>query len=57
MIPLDVGLPKVNEFEAAGQMRTLVPLAKILFISQECSFDMVEAALYLEHRGMPINFV
>jgi DNA-binding NarL/FixJ family response regulator len=51
LILLDVGLPKVNGFQAARQMRKLAPLAKILFISQEFSFDMVEAALRLGALG------
>src|SRR5206468_5290510 len=51
LILLDVGLPKLNGLEAARQMRKLAPLAKILFISQEFSFDMVEAALRLGASG------
>jgi len=51
LILLDVGLPKMNGLEAARQMRKLAPLAKILFISQEFSFDMVEAALRLGASG------
>src|SRR3954449_9558524 len=47
LILLDVGLPKVNGLQAARQIRKLAPLAKILFISQEFSFDIVEAALKL----------
>lgn len=45
LILLDVGLPKLNGLEAARQIRKAVPTAKILFISQEFSFDVVEAAL------------
>lgn len=45
LILLDVGLPKLNGLLAAQQMRKIAPLAKILFISQEFSFDVVEAAL------------
>jgi CheY-like chemotaxis protein len=44
LILLDVGLPKLNGLEAAREVRKLAPLAKILFISQEFSFDVVEAA-------------
>lgn len=51
LILLDVGLPKLNGLEAARQMRKLAPLAKILFISQEFSFDIVEAALRLGASG------
>ena len=45
LILLDVGLPKLNGVQAARQMRKVAPLAKILFISQEFSFDVVKAAL------------
>ena len=45
LILLDVGLPKLNGLLAAKQMRKVAPLAKILFVSQEFSFDVVEAAL------------
>lgn len=45
LILLDVGLPKLNGLEAARQIRKAVPAAKILFVSQEFSFDVVEAAL------------
>jgi DNA-binding NarL/FixJ family response regulator len=45
LVLLDVGLPKLNGIQAAKQMRKVAPLAKILFISQEFSFDVVKAAL------------
>ena len=45
LILLDVGLPKLNGLEAARQIRNVAPAAKLLFISQEVSFDVIEAAL------------
>jgi len=45
LVLLDVGLPRLNGVLAARQMRKVAPLAKILFISQEFSFDVVKAAL------------
>jgi DNA-binding NarL/FixJ family response regulator len=45
LIVLDIGLPKLNGLEAAREVHRLVPFAKILFVSQEFSFDLVEAAL------------
>lgn len=51
LVLLDVGLPELNGLEAARQMRKLVPLAKILFISQDFSFEVVEAALRLGAHG------
>jgi len=45
LVLLDVGLPGLNGVQVAKQLRKIAPLAKILFISQEFSFDVVEAAL------------
>ena len=45
LITLDVGLPSLNGIEAARQIRKLVPHAKILFITQESSADVVQDAL------------
>jgi DNA-binding NarL/FixJ family response regulator len=45
LVLLDVGLPKLNGVQAAKQLGKVAPLAKILFISQEFSFDVVKAAL------------
>jgi DNA-binding NarL/FixJ family response regulator len=44
MILLDVGLPKINGIEAARTIRKLAPQSKILFVSQESSVDVVQAA-------------
>lgn len=45
LILLDIRLPKLNGLRAARRIRQLVPRARILFISLEFSFDLVEAAL------------
>jgi DNA-binding NarL/FixJ family response regulator len=45
LVLLDVGLPKLNGVQAAKQLRKVAPLAKVLLISQEFSFDVVKAAL------------
>jgi DNA-binding NarL/FixJ family response regulator len=45
LILLDIGLPKLNGIEAARQIRKLSPQSKIIFVSQESSADMVQAAL------------
>jgi DNA-binding NarL/FixJ family response regulator len=47
LILLDIGLPTLSGIEAARQMRTLAKLAKILFVSQESSNDIVREALSL----------
>jgi DNA-binding NarL/FixJ family response regulator len=44
LVLLDIGLPKLNGLQAAMRIRNVAPLAKILFLSQEFSSDMVEAA-------------
>jgi DNA-binding NarL/FixJ family response regulator len=41
LILLDVGLPKLNGIEAARQIRRIAPNAKLLFVSQESSSDVV----------------
>jgi DNA-binding NarL/FixJ family response regulator len=44
LIVLDIGLPKLNGIEAARQIRKLVPESKIVFVSLECSPDVVQEA-------------
>jgi DNA-binding NarL/FixJ family response regulator len=44
LILLDIGLPKLNGIEAARRIRELTPQSKILFVSQESSVDVVQAA-------------
>jgi DNA-binding NarL/FixJ family response regulator len=51
LILLDVGLPRLNGLETARRLRRLAPLTKILFISQEFSFDLVEAAFRVGALG------
>jgi len=51
LIVLGIGLPKLSGLEAAKEARRLAPFAKILFVSQEFSFDIVEAALRLGASG------
>jgi DNA-binding NarL/FixJ family response regulator len=51
LILLDIGLPKLNGLQAAMRMRNASPLARILFLSQEFSSDIVEAAFRLGARG------
>jgi DNA-binding NarL/FixJ family response regulator len=45
LILVDVGLPKLNGIEAARQIRKVAPNSKILFVSQNSSIEIVEAAL------------
>jgi DNA-binding NarL/FixJ family response regulator len=43
LILLDVGLPNLNGLAAARQIRKLAPKARIIFVSQESSADVVLA--------------
>jgi len=51
LILLDIGLPGLNGIEVARRVGKLAPHARILFISQESSFDVVQECLRLGGRG------
>jgi CheY-like chemotaxis protein len=51
LILLDIGLPTLNGIEAARRIRNVSPESKILFVSQESSADVVQAALATGARG------
>jgi DNA-binding NarL/FixJ family response regulator len=51
VILLDIGLPKLHGFEVAQQIRRLAPGARLLFMSQESSADIVRKALSLGAHG------
>jgi DNA-binding NarL/FixJ family response regulator len=55
LILLDIGLPKLNGMEAARQIRSLSPKSKILFVSQECSADVVQHAFSLGACGYVVK--
>jgi DNA-binding NarL/FixJ family response regulator len=47
LILLDIGLPKLNGLEAARRILTLAPQARMIFLSQESSPEVVREALGL----------
>lgn len=51
LILLDLGMPKLNGLETAKRLPLFAPNAKILFISQETSADIVQEALRSGGRG------
>ena len=51
LILLDINLPKLHGFEVAQRIRRLAPHAKLLFLSQESSSDIVRKALSLGAHG------
>src|SRR6266481_56897 len=55
LILLDIGLPTLNGIEAARRIRSLAPNAKILFLSENNSSDIAEAALHTGGRGYVIK--
>jgi DNA-binding NarL/FixJ family response regulator len=55
LVLLDVGLPTLNGIEAARRIRRLSPESKIVFVSQESSADMVEAALSTGAAGYVVK--
>src|SRR5687768_8625155 len=51
LVLLDINLPKMHGFEVATQIRRLAPHARLLFLSQESSPDIVRKALSLGADG------
>jgi DNA-binding NarL/FixJ family response regulator len=55
LVLLDIGLPKLNGIAAARRIRVLSPQSKILFVSQESSVDIVQAAFSLGASGYVVK--
>lgn len=55
LVLLDIGLPKLNGIEAARRIRSLSPMSKIIFLSQESSADVVQEALNTGAHGYVIK--
>jgi len=57
LILLDIGLPGLNGIGAARRMGELAPNAKIIFLTQESSVDVVHEALSLGAWGYVANTI
>jgi DNA-binding NarL/FixJ family response regulator len=55
LVLMDIGLPSLNGIEAARRIRELVPEAKIIFLTQESSGDVVEEAVSLGASGYVVK--
>jgi DNA-binding NarL/FixJ family response regulator len=51
LILLDIGLPTLDGFAAARQIRKIAPECEIIFVSQESSADIVEEAFNIGAWG------
>src|ERR1700759_2793401 len=51
LILLDINLPTLNGLEAATRIAAHAPCSKVLFLSQECSFSVVERAFEVGAYG------
>ena len=55
LIVLDIGLPTLNGIQAARRIRELSPKSKILFLSENRSWDIAEAALHTGADGYVVK--
>lgn len=55
LILLDIGLPTINGIEAARRIRESAPQSKILFVSENRSFDIAEKALRTGAAGYVVK--
>ena len=55
LVLLDINMPVLNGIEAARQIRKLVPESKIIFLSQESSFEIIAEAMKVGASGYVIK--
>ncbi|HEY6249007.1 MAG TPA: response regulator transcription factor [Candidatus Angelobacter sp.] len=55
LILLDIGLPTLNGIEVARRIRERSPKSKILFLSENRSLDIIEAALHTGAGGYVVK--
>jgi DNA-binding NarL/FixJ family response regulator len=51
VVLFDIGLPKLNGIESAKQVRVLVPSARVVFVTQESSSELIQEAFRLGAEG------
>jgi DNA-binding NarL/FixJ family response regulator len=55
LILMDIGLPSLSGIEAARRIRKAVPEAKVVFLSQESSADIIQMALNTGASGYVVK--
>jgi DNA-binding NarL/FixJ family response regulator len=55
LVLLDIGMPVLNGFEAAGQIQRILPDSKIVFLTQERDADIRIAALDAGAHGYVVK--
>jgi DNA-binding NarL/FixJ family response regulator len=55
LVVLDIELPNLSGIEAARQILALSPHSKILFLSQETSFEIIQEALATGAKGYVVK--
>ena len=55
LVLLDIGLPRLNGLEAARRIGEVAPTAKIIFLTQESSSDVVQEAFRLGAWGYVVK--
>ena len=51
LVLLDIGLPTLNGIDAAREIRKLAPKSRIIFVSQESFYEVVQEAFHLGAWG------
>jgi DNA-binding NarL/FixJ family response regulator len=51
LVLFDISLPKLNGFDSDRQVQKLVPAAKLLFVSQESSTEVIQETFRLGAQG------
>ena len=55
LVLLDIGKPRLNGIEAARRIREVSPKCKILFLSEDRSWDIVEEGLRTGAKGYVVK--